>query len=634
MNAITRFMTDEVIHAAGWTILHSLWQGMAIALLLAMVLLALRRYGPQARYLAGLAAMLAVVAVALVTFFTVYEPGISPAVSGIEVAPGVENPPAVTASAANSANLGWADIVSYFNQHLPLLVLFWLLGVLVLTLRTAGELVFLQHLRYNRSKPAGPKWQQYLEQLAAGMQLRIEVQLRESRRIHSPMVIGFIKPIVLVPVGLLANLPPGQVESALAHELAHIRRHDYLVNLLQSMTETLFFFNPAVWWISSLVRTEREHCCDDRAVAMTGDEVTFVKMLATLEEYRMRHVGLVVGLTGSRGSVLGRIQRLLDGRQSQHVPFRIFWSTMILLPFMGMAAFSWNPGQVEQLVTPEQEKTKVEITRLDTMPPSAMPASMEMTEASIISEPAPGALGQSPEPPVEGVAIREVHGVATPARAVADTIPEAEKERRRKMGQLQREIQERRLQFEKERLQVEEKMNQMKQDMQRAQNVRETKMLELEEKAQKLRNEQALKQEEQEINESELRNEITEIEGELQSLEIEVQEEQSKESPSQQRVRELEEQWKVLHKRKLELQKQANEAALEQQKAMFEIQKQLRALEEMRLTIQKETQMKQHEQQLMIMEIQQKSQKLANEQQLLENEYQLKLLELQKDQSN
>lgn len=632
MNTITRFMTDDIIHAAGWTLLHSIWQGMAIALLLALALLALRRRSPQVRYLAGLAAMGALMAAAVLTFFAVYAPGVAPA-GAVQDATANAGPAVALNEEMNGAPSAWGTVTFYFNQHLPLLVFFWLMGVLVVTLRTAGELVYLQHLRYNRSKPAGLSWQEHLQELARRMKVGTEVQLRESRRIHSPMVIGFIKPVILVPVGLLVSLPPEQVESALVHELAHIRRHDYLVNLLQSMIETLFFFNPALWWISAQVRAEREHCCDDWAVALTGDELTFVKTLATLEEYRMRHTGLVVGLAGSQGSVLGRIQRLVDGRQSQRVPFRAFWSVAVLLLFLGMAAFTSHPGRSEGPVL-KPKKTKIEITRLDTMPPSDMPEGMALTEASIPSETKTEPLPRGSVAEEKAAAPTETPAAGMKASISVDTIPESDKERRQKMMQLERQVRERQLKIENQQLQLEEKMNALKQEAQMAQNVRETKMLELKEKAQRLRNEVELKQEELQLKESELRNQVTEVEGALQELEMTLREEKSKESPDPERLKSLEEDWKALQKRKLELHKQANQAELEQKKAAFEIQKQLRALQELQWVSQREDQTKQNEQQLLLMKLQQQYQKLTTEQQMLKNEYQLKMLELQKEQSN
>jgi hypothetical protein len=135
------------------------------------------------------------------------------------------------------------------------------------------------------------------------------VQLFISSLVEVPTVVGWLKPVILVPVGALAGLPPNHVEALLAHELAHIRRYDYLVNVLQNVAEAVLFYHPAVWWVSSQVRAERELCCDDIAVRASGDVLTYVHALAELESYRpaqSRHV-----LAANGGSLLNRIRRLV-----------------------------------------------------------------------------------------------------------------------------------------------------------------------------------------------------------------------------------------------------------------------------------------------------------------------------------
>src|SRR5580693_5112634 len=130
-----------------------------------------------------------------------------------------------------------------------------------------------------------------------------------SALVQAPVVVGWLKPVVLVPVGALAGLPPEQIEALLAHELAHIRRHDYLVNILQSIAEALLFYHPAVWWISNHIRNERELCCDDVAVAISGDAFIYARALVDLEQYRPAHLNPALAANG--GSLRERIGRLL-----------------------------------------------------------------------------------------------------------------------------------------------------------------------------------------------------------------------------------------------------------------------------------------------------------------------------------
>jgi hypothetical protein len=140
------------------------------------------------------------------------------------------------------------------------------------------------------------------------------VQLLWSASASVPMVIGWARPVVLVPTALLTGLSASQLEAVLAHELAHIRRHDYLVNLLQNALETLLFYHPAVWWISEQVRNEREHCCDDLAAAACGGSLKYARALTALAE--LRHTSGSLGLAATGGSLVARVARLAGIRSS------------------------------------------------------------------------------------------------------------------------------------------------------------------------------------------------------------------------------------------------------------------------------------------------------------------------------
>ena len=128
--------------------------------------------------------------------------------------------------------------------------------------------------------------------LAARLGIRRPVRLLESARVQVPVVIGALRPVLLLPASALTGLAPAQVEAVLAHELAHIRRHDYPVNLLQSAAETLLFYHPGVWWLSARIRAEREHCCDDIAVRVCGDAVGYAEALTSIATWaRQRREG-------------------------------------------------------------------------------------------------------------------------------------------------------------------------------------------------------------------------------------------------------------------------------------------------------------------------------------------------------
>ena len=189
------------------------------------------------------------------------------------------------------------------------------------------------------------EWQQTLDRLIERMQVSRRVRLLPTDRVDSPSVIGWLRPVILAPVGVLCGLAPEQVEALLAHELAHVRRHDYLVNVLQGIAESLLFYHPAVWWISNQIRTEREHCCDDLAVAASGDVLVYARALAELESMRPAH--FKAALSANDGSLLRRIQRLADP-VAAHRPagWGVAWSLGALL-LVGIAGVAVTGAQAQ-----------------------------------------------------------------------------------------------------------------------------------------------------------------------------------------------------------------------------------------------------------------------------------------------
>jgi beta-lactamase regulating signal transducer with metallopeptidase domain len=201
-----------------------------------------------------------------------------------------------------------------FRPVVPWTFSIWLAGVLVLSARFAGGWVQANRL-CQRASEASAYWQRRLVSLSERMNLTTPLRLLESKRVDVPMVVGWLRPVVIMPVTALTGLSAQQLETILAHELAHIRRNDYLVNLLQGVVETLLFYHPAVWWLSRRIRIERENCCDDLAVAVCGNPVLYARALTDLEELRtmaFRHA-----LAANGGSLKGRVIRLILGREGK-----------------------------------------------------------------------------------------------------------------------------------------------------------------------------------------------------------------------------------------------------------------------------------------------------------------------------
>ena len=360
MTTLEQFVSPALLRALGWTLLHSLWQGALVAAVLAGALLLLRRQRAEVRYAASVGALGTVVVLAGITFGLYLHAG--PAQGAWLNAGAVATQPAaplrpapaagVSAAARAAAETGemagarlvgapgaaaaapgtgaakgaYASSTQSFtqsfirslNSHLPLLVVAWLLGLLAMSLRLLGGLLYVQRLRNYRVRPLPVAWQERLAALAARSGVRRPVALLESALVRVPLVVGHLRPVILLPLGTVAGLPPAYLEAILAHELAHVLRRDYLVNLLQTVAEMLFFYHPAVWFVAGCVRTERENCCDDTATALVGgDPLRLARALTALAEWSLSTVvptapRLALAAMNRPGALLLRVRRLVQ----------------------------------------------------------------------------------------------------------------------------------------------------------------------------------------------------------------------------------------------------------------------------------------------------------------------------------
>jgi beta-lactamase regulating signal transducer with metallopeptidase domain len=314
MNSI--FLSHEMIQTLGWALLHFLWQGALIGLCLKLVIVAMQRSSAQARYVAGCFGMLALALAPILTFVVLEIQGgdLDQGPSGVAwssdgpsvlVRAGIDAPGDLHASAAHSGVQEW------MAPRIPWFMAFWSCGVLFLSIRL---LVGWQRtLRFAKSGvlPTHRVPQRLVEKISAALKIGHAVRVLVSDRMDVPATIGWLRPVVLLPVGTLMGLTPGQLEAVLAHELAHIRRRDYLVNLLQCWIEALLFYHPVVWWVSRQIRVEREHCCDDLVLAAGAERLEYARALVRLEEQR---AGNVLTLAATDGALSKRVQRLVYGQ--------------------------------------------------------------------------------------------------------------------------------------------------------------------------------------------------------------------------------------------------------------------------------------------------------------------------------
>lgn len=398
MNAIETLLDQPIFQALGWTLIHFIWQGALIAFLYFSVSLLLRRSAANVRYAAACGALLLMLIAPAVTMLSIDFVSNAPAATltaatesdqaGLtqsaldrsapkgqtEIEPAtplqsnLQNSPNSPNSPNSSNSSGSPNLIKRWAQErlprtIPWLLALWFTGVVFLSLRFAGGLVMVHRLKRTETSASVELWQEKLASLSRRLRVSRPVRLCESALVEVPTVIGWLRPVILFPATALTGLSAEQLEALLAHELAHIRRYDYLVNLLQTSIETLFFYHPAVWWVSQQARQEREHCCDDLAVAACGDVLTYARALTTLERLRGSDVQLAVAASG--GSLLVRIQRLLRGRAPAHYGFESGLAGFIALATVVILLASAQASLLSREVRAAAVKNEILLTTPD-----------------------------------------------------------------------------------------------------------------------------------------------------------------------------------------------------------------------------------------------------------------------------
>ena len=363
METLRNLLSPEMTQTLGWTLVHFIWQAMAIALILALALKLLHKSSAHLRYLTACIALALIVLMPVITIRMIDVPTetLGPAESTVAALPNVaaDAPPITAIPPAKSTAPRIATppqaplkarVIETIEPAMPYIVIAWLLGVFSLSLWHLGGWTQLQKLRRRLVKPVTPGLNAKLTQLANVLGIQKTVRLMESALVHVPMAIGHLKPIILLPASALTGLSSPQLEAILAHELAHIRRHDYLVNMLQTVVEILGFYHPALWWVSHRIRVERENCCDDLAVSISGDRVRYVTALAMMEEIRAAPPYLA--LAALSGPLFDRIRRLLNNdstNEGRTNPLPVVVAVLLILALLIPAALSLSCAKDKQL---------------------------------------------------------------------------------------------------------------------------------------------------------------------------------------------------------------------------------------------------------------------------------------------
>ena len=334
-------MTDPLldaplVHAIGWALIHFVWQGTVMGIATVLALRALSGARPTVRYAVAcfsLASMLIVPVIAVLTNrATDSLTGASAAAASVNVVPPVP-----------------------LDRLLPSAVIFWLAGVLLLSVRLVVACAGVERLK-RATRTVDATVVARVQALADRFGVDRSVRVFESALVRVPTVVGCLRPVILLPASVLTGLSPKYLDAVLAHELAHVRRHDYLVNVLQSLVETLLFYHPAVWWCSRQIRIEREHCCDDMVVEAGGNRVAYAAALAQLEE--LRGLQPMLSLNASGGRLVDRIRRLL-GESPMKERRSTMWTIAAALAVVTAIVVTpaLSVADASELVTPLQSES-------------------------------------------------------------------------------------------------------------------------------------------------------------------------------------------------------------------------------------------------------------------------------------
>lgn len=347
MNHQSDFSDSVFVESVGWSLVHSLWQAAGVAICLAVFLQITARRSANSRYLASCGAVGLTSLLPLVTFCCLFwssrigdgvpvvgDSGISARnnvqhrtdpltespVESVESAADGQIAAPIHRSIESAAPVGIhvplaTSIVASLRPYLPFAVRCWLAGVLLLTLWQGTGWLRVEHIVRRRTTAVSASLQSVCDRLAKELSVSRPVRLLNTAWTQVPVVWGWLKPVILLPATLATDLPPDQLEAILVHELAHIRRLDFLVNVLQMIVETLLFYHPAIWWMSNRLRQEREFCCDDTVLEVCGDRVQYARALTSVAERSLVPIHSVPAASGGR--LTERIWRVLGRREAQ-----------------------------------------------------------------------------------------------------------------------------------------------------------------------------------------------------------------------------------------------------------------------------------------------------------------------------
>jgi beta-lactamase regulating signal transducer with metallopeptidase domain len=393
----------EFTEALGWMLIHSLWQGTIVAILLLIILFAIKTKSAQIKYFISFVALMGITVWAGVTFVKSYRYAAEKQALKAQI---INNPSQFRSILKASANGSVSNPIqgidqttlkvrAFFIRHFNSICIVWLIGIMIMLIRFVGGLAYTRRLRSHKLTPITDEWYLILKTLSQKLGVKRRVESFFSPLTKVPVTLGVIKPVILLPVSAVTGLTPSEFEAIVAHELAHIMRNDYLLNVIQSIVEMLFFFHPAVWIISSQIRAERENSCDNIAVDAIGNKTEYIKTLAAMQIKQVEQTNLAVAFSGGKGSVLQRIKRLQkEIAMKTNFSEGIIAATIIAGGLM-LASFTSSPSvehstalhsnspMQQQSVQNRDSLVKVTLTSVDKLQPEQVQAIEKAVEVAM-----------------------------------------------------------------------------------------------------------------------------------------------------------------------------------------------------------------------------------------------------------
>jgi beta-lactamase regulating signal transducer with metallopeptidase domain len=365
-------VSDRLLHALSWTLLHSLWQGAIVALFAGILFFGTAYLSARIRYNLLLGLMVLFVGMVSLTFGSEWgeyekKSNETPELlaefwhEGTHVTSVFAEPKPIQLAKKQS----WVQL---FERYNGLLLFAWGLVLLFKSLKMSLDIAYIYRIRKVQTRSMAAVWNSRLQALSKQLGIAQKVRLLESGIIHGPASLGIFKPLILLPIGLVNHLTVAQVEAILLHELAHIRRSDYLVNLLQCLLENVFFFNPALLWLSHRIREERENCCDDLALQVLQDKQLYAQTLLRFQEYQWREPQYVQAFGGDKAPLLTRIKRILNRRDYRVLQVYEKVALIFGLLFVGVFLLWAKPLQPSETYMNEQQKEQSSIPSATDVP--------------------------------------------------------------------------------------------------------------------------------------------------------------------------------------------------------------------------------------------------------------------------